>query len=107
MGNVGVSSKHALALVHHGGGSSAELMALADRVRAAVRDRFGITLLAEPVLLGSGGRASIVATGATVSTVHTYEAAPPGFPAQSAARTPNACSPYARPRIAATPTMGG
>jgi UDP-N-acetylmuramate dehydrogenase len=52
MGNVGVSSKHALALVHHGGGSSAELLALAERVRTAVRDRFGITLVPEPVLLG-------------------------------------------------------
>ncbi len=52
-GAVGVSSKHALALVHHGGGTTAALLALAARVRRAVFDRFGITLLPEPVFLGA------------------------------------------------------
>ena len=51
-GAVGVSSKHALALVHHGGGSTTELLALAARVRRAVLDRFGITLSPEPIFLG-------------------------------------------------------
>lgn len=51
-GNVGVSSKHALALVHHGGGTTAELLALADEIVGAVRERFGVTLEREPVLLG-------------------------------------------------------
>lgn len=51
-GNVGISTRHALQLVHHGGGSSAELVALAREVVAAVRDRFGVTLTPEPVMLG-------------------------------------------------------
>lgn len=53
-GPVGVSSRHALALVHHGGGTTAELLRLAREVRGAVRDRFGLTLQPEPVLLGFG-----------------------------------------------------
>ena len=48
-GAVGVSSRHALALVHHGGGSTSELLALADEVRAKVRDVFGVELEIEPV----------------------------------------------------------
>jgi UDP-N-acetylmuramate dehydrogenase len=52
-GSVGVSTNHALALVHYGGGSTADLVALAREVRDAVRDRFGITLLPEPVLVGT------------------------------------------------------
>ena len=51
-GAVGVSTRHALALVHHGGGTTAALLALAARVRRAVRDRFGITLAPEPIFLG-------------------------------------------------------
>jgi UDP-N-acetylmuramate dehydrogenase len=48
-GAVGVSSKHSLALVHHGGGSSDELLALAEEIRARVRASFGVTLELEPV----------------------------------------------------------
>lgn len=51
-GPVGISSRHALALVHHGGGTTGELVALAHEVREAVRGRFGITLIAEPTLVG-------------------------------------------------------
>jgi UDP-N-acetylmuramate dehydrogenase len=51
-GAVGISSRHALALVHHGGGSSRELLALAGEIRDRVRARFGVTLVPEPVLLG-------------------------------------------------------
>lgn len=50
-GAIGVSSKHALALVHHGGGTTAELLAFADEIRARVHDRFGVTLEREPRLL--------------------------------------------------------
>jgi UDP-N-acetylmuramate dehydrogenase len=50
-GAVGVSSRHALALVHHGGGTTAELLALAEDIRRRVEDRFGITLEREPRLL--------------------------------------------------------
>ena len=52
MGRVGVSSAHALALVHHGGGSTADLIRLAAHVRDTVAARFGITLQPEPVFLG-------------------------------------------------------
>lgn len=51
-GNVGISSRHCLALVHHGGGTTEELLDLARHVRARVRDTWGITLAPEPVLLG-------------------------------------------------------
>jgi len=50
-GAIGVSSKHALALVHHGGGTTAELLAFADEICARVSDRFGVTLEREPRLL--------------------------------------------------------
>jgi UDP-N-acetylmuramate dehydrogenase len=52
-GAVGISTTHALALVHHGGGSTAELISLAHRVRDAVRDRFGVTLAPEPIFVGT------------------------------------------------------
>ena len=50
-GAVGISSRHALSLVHHGGGSSTELLAFAEEIRARVRERFGIELQREPVML--------------------------------------------------------
>ncbi len=52
MGPVGISSRHALALVHHGGGTTADLVRLALHVRTAVFDCFGIALHPEPVFLG-------------------------------------------------------
>jgi UDP-N-acetylmuramate dehydrogenase len=52
MGPVGISSQHALALIHHGGGTTADLLRLARHVQKAVRDRFGISLVPEPVFLG-------------------------------------------------------
>jgi UDP-N-acetylmuramate dehydrogenase len=51
-GNVGISSNHALQLVHHGGGSADELIALAREIVQTVRARFDVTLRPEPVLLG-------------------------------------------------------
>ena len=52
-GAVGVSSRHALALVHHGGGTTTALLALAREIREAVRARFGVVLVPEPVLVGA------------------------------------------------------
>lgn len=52
-GQVGISTAHALALVHHGGGSARELLALADDVKARVRGVFGVELEREPVVLGA------------------------------------------------------
>jgi UDP-N-acetylmuramate dehydrogenase len=51
-GPVGISSAHALALVHHGGGTTDALLALAQEIRDAVQARFGVVLEREPVLLG-------------------------------------------------------
>jgi UDP-N-acetylmuramate dehydrogenase len=51
-GPVGVSSAHTLALVHHGGGTSAALVALARDIRDAVRARFGVELVPEPTFVG-------------------------------------------------------
>ncbi|MGB8223951.1 MAG: UDP-N-acetylmuramate dehydrogenase [Polyangiales bacterium] len=50
-GAFGVSTKHALALVHHGGGTTAGLLAFAGEIRDRVHDRFGIELEREPRLL--------------------------------------------------------
>lgn len=52
-GNVGVSTRHSLALVHHGGGTTRELLALAREIRDRVRQQFDIVLDHEPVLLGT------------------------------------------------------
>ena len=54
-GAVGVSSRHCLALVHHGGGTTRALLDLADALRARVRHSFGIELEQEPVRLGFDG----------------------------------------------------
>lgn len=51
-GNVGISTKHTLALVNRGGGTAAELLALAAEVRSGVCARFGVSLGMEPVCLG-------------------------------------------------------
>jgi UDP-N-acetylmuramate dehydrogenase len=53
MGPVGLSPQHALALVHHGGGTTADLLRLAVHVRDTVRNRFGVILVPEPVFLGA------------------------------------------------------
>jgi UDP-N-acetylmuramate dehydrogenase len=52
-GAVGVSTAHALALIHHGGGSTAALIALAIEIRDTVAARFGVTLLPEPIFIGA------------------------------------------------------
>jgi len=52
-GPVGISSRHALALVHHGGGRTQDLLALARLVRDTVAVRFGVRLVPEPTLLGA------------------------------------------------------
>ena len=49
-----VSGKHTLALTNRGGGSTAELIALARTIRNGVRDAFAVTLTPEPVLVGVG-----------------------------------------------------
>lgn len=52
-GPVGVSGKHVLALVHRDGGSTEQLLALARELRDGVRDRLGVELMVEPVLVSA------------------------------------------------------
>ena len=52
-GSVGISGKHALALVNRGGGTAQELLEVARAVRDGVRARFGIELVNEPVIVGA------------------------------------------------------
>jgi UDP-N-acetylmuramate dehydrogenase len=50
-GNVGISSRHSLALVCHDGATVAELLAFAEHVQGVVAERTGIALSPEPVFL--------------------------------------------------------
>ena len=50
-GKVGISHKHALALVNRGGGTATELLALAQEIQDGVRDRLGIELHPEPIIV--------------------------------------------------------
>lgn len=50
--NVGLSTKHTLALTNRGGATSAELVGLAREIAAGVQARFGIALQPEPVFIG-------------------------------------------------------
>ncbi len=51
-GCVGLSSKHALAIVNLGGATAREVIAFATRVQAHVETVFGVTLHTEPELVG-------------------------------------------------------
>jgi len=47
-----LSTKHTLALTNRGGASASDVVALARTVRDGVRERFGVTLVPEPVFVG-------------------------------------------------------
>ncbi len=51
-GRVGISRKHALALVNLGGATAAEVIALKDQIQRAVADQFDVELHPEPVFVG-------------------------------------------------------
>ena len=51
-GPVGLSTRHALALVAHDGARAADVVAFARRVIAAVGERFGVRLTPEPAFWG-------------------------------------------------------
>jgi UDP-N-acetylmuramate dehydrogenase len=51
LGPVGVSDRHALVLVNHGGGDQSDIAALAAHIKTEVQNRFGIQLQEEPVFL--------------------------------------------------------
>jgi UDP-N-acetylmuramate dehydrogenase len=48
---VAISSKHTLALTNRGSGTTEALLDLAREIRDGVRDRFGVVLHPEPVLI--------------------------------------------------------
>jgi UDP-N-acetylmuramate dehydrogenase len=47
-----LSTKHVLAVTNPGGASAADVLTLAREIRDRVHDRFGVTLVNEPVLIG-------------------------------------------------------
>lgn len=52
LGAAAISSRHTLALVNRGGATAAEILALAEKIGAAVEARFGIRLEMEPERIG-------------------------------------------------------
>ena len=60
-GDAGVHRQHALVLVNHGSASGRQILALAERIRADVRARFGVELEIEPRVIGHSVAANVVA----------------------------------------------
>ncbi|MEO7325721.1 MAG: UDP-N-acetylmuramate dehydrogenase [Dokdonella sp.] len=50
-GDAAVSDQHALVLVNHGNATGGQLWALAERIRAGVRARFGVEIEPEPLII--------------------------------------------------------
>jgi UDP-N-acetylmuramate dehydrogenase len=51
-GNVGTSTKHALAIVNRGGGTAGEVVELKELIQKRVREASGVELKPEPVFVG-------------------------------------------------------
>ena len=51
-GNVGLSTKHTLAIVNRGGGTAAEVVELVRMIQDRVREKFGVELHPEPNFVG-------------------------------------------------------
>src|SRR5258708_36903328 len=51
-GTVGISSKHALAIVNRGGATAADVIALRNEIQAGVERTWGVELESEPVFVG-------------------------------------------------------
>jgi UDP-N-acetylmuramate dehydrogenase len=51
-GNVGLSSKHTLAIINRGGGTAREVVELVTMIQAKVREEFGVELHPEPNFVG-------------------------------------------------------
>jgi UDP-N-acetylmuramate dehydrogenase len=51
-GHVGISSKHALAIVNRGGATAAEVLALKDQIQQRVKEIWDVPLQPEPVMVG-------------------------------------------------------
>jgi UDP-N-acetylmuramate dehydrogenase len=52
LGHVGISSKHALAIVNRGGATAAEVLAMKDQIQQRVEEIWGVPLEPEPVMVG-------------------------------------------------------
>jgi UDP-N-acetylmuramate dehydrogenase len=52
-GDAGISNRHALVLVNHGNATGPQLWALAQQVMRGVREKFGVSLEPEPVVISS------------------------------------------------------
>jgi UDP-N-acetylmuramate dehydrogenase len=51
-GHVGISSKHALAIVNRGGATAAEVLSLKEQIQQRVEEIWGVHLEPEPVMIG-------------------------------------------------------
>jgi UDP-N-acetylmuramate dehydrogenase len=51
-GHVGISSKHALAIINRGGATAAEVISLQEQIQQRVDEIFGVRLEPEPVMIG-------------------------------------------------------
>jgi UDP-N-acetylmuramate dehydrogenase len=51
-GNVGISSKHTLAIINRGGGTAREVLELVTMIQERVREKFGVELQPEPNFIG-------------------------------------------------------
>ncbi|MGI9101531.1 MAG: UDP-N-acetylmuramate dehydrogenase [Terriglobales bacterium] len=51
-GAVGISRKHALAIINRGGATASDVIALKQDIQRAVFDKFGVQLVPEPVFVG-------------------------------------------------------
>ena len=51
-GHVGISSRHALAIVNRGGATAAEVLALKEQIQQRVEEIWGVRLEPEPVMVG-------------------------------------------------------
>jgi UDP-N-acetylmuramate dehydrogenase len=51
-GNVGTSTRHALAIINRGGGTAGEVVELKDLIQKRVFEAFGVVLTPEPVFVG-------------------------------------------------------
>ena len=53
-GNVGLSTKHTLAIVNRGSGTAAEVLELVEMIQGRVREQFGVEIHPEPNFIGFG-----------------------------------------------------
>ena len=51
-GNVGLSTKHSLAVINRGGGTAREILELVEMVQSRVREKYGIEIHPEPNFIG-------------------------------------------------------